>query len=440
MADIATTSERESESSADIGEFSIISTCALPPSAEEVVPSKRSFVLKFFEKRYGARAVLNGNLTPFGLDCFIKCIEAGGHAPWNMPAWDKGSISETYSMFPIKDPLVWEFYCIQKAQMWDAAEIDLLTDRVPFRALNPRYRQMVAEILAFFAPGDGLISRQVIRYLTEASNYEETAFLNYQNAIETTHSEGYGMMITILFPDKTEQEAIFAAVDKVPFITAKAHFVEKWMESDASRGIRFIAGAAAEGIFFAASFSVIFYIRAKGIIPAFSFLNEQVSKDEVVHRDFNARMADRYKEFTRDNVIAILQEAINIEMDFLRYLLRTPLDSHEADAIGGLTLENLHRFICGLADQILIQAGLGRHFTSTDGTNGTVTEYNPPWMKDLSIGRQTSFYEAKVGSYKRTSFTHAVNWRKRCGIDEDGNEVVEKSPESCIANPEEVTF
>ena len=439
-------SQGDDISSVDIVNNSLDATDIAPVTKTDIPAhvNKRIHVIAFLVRRYGAAVVEDGKLTDYGLDCLIKIVESAGITPWELPNWDEGSTAATYSMFPIRDELGWEFYCLQKAQMWDAAEIDLLSDRETFWNFPERYQEFIADILCFFAPGDGLISRQVMRYLAEATDYEQTAFLQYQNAIEATHSEGYGMMIMVLFPDPERQHQIFGAVDTIPCFKAKAAFIEAYMNSDRSRGLRFIAGAATEGVFFVGPFCSIFYIRQKGIAPQFCFLNEQVSKDEVVHRDFNARRAGELGQFTKVEAIQVLSDAIRIEMDAVKYLLRKPLDSAEADAAGGLTIENLYRFTCGLSDQILIQAGLGKHFTSETGAPYTVIEYSPPWMKDLSLARRPNFYEVKVGAYKRTAFQTSINWKKRCGIisAEEAEEAAKEAEieAKAVSNPEDVDF
>jgi len=380
-------------------------------------------------KKYGAECVTaDGGLTAQGLAHLEAALSSmRAPMPWDcemMVTSTEQSLSKAYTMFPITDPLAWKFYCQQVAQMWNANEVKFADDRRQFASLSPRYRELVGDLLGFFAPGDGLVSMQVLRYIKECTTYAQMMFLIAQLFIEAVHSEGYGMAIVSLFEDPVEQKAIFDSVDELPCVKAKAAFILKYNNSDLSAGLRYIAGAASEGVFFVGLFAIIFALRTKGIMKAFVFLNEQVSKDETLHRDFNAAQARVLGGFTYEEAVAVLTEAVDIEVAHLSYILRHPLDTAEADAAMGLTIDNLTLFVKGLADQILVLAGLPTHFK---------VSMELPWMRDLALGKKTNFYEGTVADYKHHSVGTSIDWRTRAGLDD-------AAPVNAVANPDDVEF
>ncbi len=390
--------------------------------------SKVDKICDWIKQRYGNDCLSNNLPNTKGLTNMISAIESSGVSPpWEtlLLGNTNQTMAKSYSMFPITDELAWKFYCLQESQMWSAKELKFILDRREYPNLPSRYKQLYEDLLAFFSPGDGLITKQVIRYLRECTNFTEMSFLIAQIFIELVHAESYGMAIVSVISDPEKQKAIFNMVDDLPCVKAKALFIEKYENADLSRGLRYIAGAASEGIFFVSLFVVIFYMKEKNFMKTFIFLNEQVSKDETLHRDYNSMKAGILLGFTYEEAVNVLKEALEIEMDHLKYILREPIDSIEADKTAGLTLDNIKLFIEGLADQILIMAGFSPYFKSV---------IDLPWMRGLALSRKSNFYEISVGNYKKISFQEAVDWQSRSGI----NDVEDDS--DTIADPTKTVF
>ena len=195
--------------------------------------------------------------------------------------------SVVYSMFPIKDQDAWVFYCKQEAADWSAKELDFLPDIENYKKLRPRYKELFNKILGFFVPGDGLIAKNVgCRFLNECDTYEESLFYNIQLKIEATHAESYSSTAISCIPDQKEQQEVFGAVDNIEAVKIKADFMKKYIDSNLPKELRMLASACSEGIFFVALFAIIFYFRDKHVMKTFIFMNEQISKDETLHRDF----------------------------------------------------------------------------------------------------------------------------------------------------------
>lgn len=313
------------------------------------------------------------------------------------------SYSERYNLHEERDPVAWKFYKQQLSQRWNPEEICLSEDKNQFDELNDRLKLLVIDLTAFFAPGDGLICEQVDHLKAESKDFAQRAFLGEQFSIEVVHARAYKNIILTLF-DKSIQEEVFNAVDNLPCVTEKANFIVKYM-NDKTRPLplRYVAAAVSEGIFFVSLFAVIFYIDQKKILNRFVFLNTQVSKDEKLHRDFDVTMARRGNDqFTKEEALEIIQYGVDVEKAHIRYILRDYIDDKETDELGGMTVENMDRFICTLADHIVTGLGYERYFTYDDPENpveGKVLEFSPDWMKGRSMAEKVNFYENKVGDY-----------------------------------------
>jgi ribonucleoside-diphosphate reductase subunit M2 len=312
-----------------------------------------------------------------------------------------------YSFFSQEDPIAWNYYCEQQVQMWSASEIPYTKDKNDYDNLSPRSRLLFEEILGFFAPGDGLVSESIMRQLRSAKNSMECGFLFFQAANEVVHAETYGRFIKMFSRTPEEEDRIFSMVETVDCISKKANFIQKYTNSMTHVSLRNLAQACAEGIFFVTLFAIIFFFRKLGIMEAFIFANEQISKDETLHRDYYcAKASENGINNYAQEAIAMCDEAIAIEIEFLSFLLRTPIQEGNLDQELGLTVENLTELVKLLADQILVQCGFESHYNGLPNT---------PWMNDLGLSKKTNFYEKTVGNYKKGSAESQKDWKSSIG-------------------------
>lgn len=326
------------------------------------------------------------------------------------------SYANKYNLNENSNPIFWKYYLEQASQIWDADEVEQSTDKDDYKQLPRRYQELVIDLVAFFLPGDGLVLEQILNYMFDLWNESKKTGENINNKmamffaqgfIEISHQRGYKNTATNLF-SLEDKEAVFKAVDNIPCVTEKAIFIEKYMSNkDLPLSLRAVAMAVSEGVFFVSLFAIIFYIRAKGHLRKFCFLNEQISKDEFLHRNFDIDLAKEgflKGEFTREQALEIIQYGLDIEKKHVEYILRKPIDSEEIDSLGEITIENLQRYVSTLADQIVTLMGMPRYFTC--GVNeepqhsNQMKEIELSWMKDLSLTKKHNFYEVKVGNYK----------------------------------------
>lgn len=435
------------------------------------------------------------------------------------------TIAKKYNIYPVDDKVSFDYYRKQSLQMWDAEEIRIGEDKQEFLSLNPRMQLLVADVMIFLGPGDGLISSQIIGLVNRTKVFGQQAFLAYQMAIEISHAHAYADVIQMFFSPQRAKE-IFESVDTLECVKAKADFITEFMgditnadlsvvnltktmieiavrmekhhrdlvASDTANGVvsgikppsltvaditnymnkvtlsgitidnildpiplgqKYVAAAISEGIFFISQFCIIYYIRDRGILKRFCYLNEQVSKDEKVHRDNNIDMARKFRgiHFDAEFVRNIGVRALEIEGGCTRYNLRIPIDSREIDDLAGMTVENIDRYAATLMDQIVVMLGYPRVFTQQlpepvdstefkekmkklDDKGLSTTEYHLavqnlvaeqkvtsemaplpkgqyyeialPWMRDCSLGKKTNFHEGDPGDYQKGSTKQAA--------------------------------
>lgn len=333
--------------------------------------------------------------------------------------------SKAYSMFPLdeKNKLDWEFYGKQEETLWSAKELDFSVDIKQFPDLPESYKQLYYKLFAFFSPGDGLVSKSILRYMGECEKFSDSLFFNIQLFIETVHAEAYGMSITSVIPDKKVQQEVFGMVDELECVQAKVNFFKSYIDSDLSKVHRYIASAVTERIFFVSLFAFVFYFRDKNLLPTFTFLNEQVSKDETLHGDFYCAKAKQEGLPDKEEVIDIVTKGVEIEIEFAKYLLESPIDSKEEDEAAGMTIENLTKYIKMLGDQVFILLGMPTYYK---------VESNLPWIQDMSNSRKSNFYERQVGSYRKFD-KNASKWQQKIGLKK-------ASPSNPHNRPQDVDF
>ncbi len=436
QGEVAHGGERAAKATAIIAELKAENAPKLPLPTDglKIAPAGLQPLISFMKERFGRDVLADGTMKEADVVTLVTTMEAEGKRtglklPWQpheLAIGSEGGLdSTTYSMFPLTDDMAWHYACTQEAQAWSAKEIDYRRDRELWSTYPPRYQEIYCDLLGFFAPGDGLVSTNVLRMIGECTTYSEMMFLIKQLDNELTHSEMYGMFIASIIPDEKDQKRVFGMVNDLPCVKAKAEFMKKYIQSYKSRAHRDVAAACSERIFFVTLFAIIFYFRNKGVFPSFVFGNEQVSKDETLHGDFYCDRAKRLGLPPLAEVQEIVDEAVQIEIAHMAYILRKPIDSKEVDAAAGMTVENLSKFAQFLGDQVYTLLDLPLKYEAK-----CVLKH----MGDIGLSRKTNFYEQKVGSYKKISLQDAINWRKRAGL------TVEVTAAAAVGDPSAVEF
>lgn len=293
-----------------------------------------------------------------------------------------------YTLFPIKEPTLFEFYKNAVASFWTVEEVDLADDVRSFQKLSQNEQHFVKHVLAFFAASDGIVAENLaLRFYHDVQLAEARAFLGFQLAIEQVHSEMYSLLIDTYVDNVAEKNKLFNSIENSPTISTKAMWASKWISSNKKFAERLIAFAAVEGIFFSASFCAIYWLKKQGKMPGLTFSNELISRDEGMHRDFACALhACLQNPCDEETARTIVKEAVDIERDFCCEAL--PVD------LLGMNSRDMTQYVQYVADHLMTTLGFQKIYKVS----------NPfDFMELISLQGKTNFFEKRVGDYKKAN-------------------------------------
>ena len=295
---------------------------------------------------------------------------------------------DRFVVFPIQHTDLWEMYKKAEASFWSAEEIDLAGDAKHWETLGEGEQHFIKHVLAFFAASDGIVNENLAaRFFHEIQVPEARAFYGFQIAIESIHGETYSLLLDSYVKDPVEKASLFRAVQTIPTVGKKAAWALKWISSpDASFAERLVAFACVEGIFFSGSFCAIFWLKKRGLMPGLTFSNELISRDEGLHTDFACLLYSKLQDkLSEDTVHAIVQEAVEIELEFVQDALPVGVIGMNAVLMGD--------YIRFVADRLLLALGMPDKFYGVP---------NPfDFMEQISLQSKSNFFEKRVADYQK---------------------------------------
>ena len=191
-------------------------------------------------------------------------------------------------------------------------------------------------------------------------------------------------MIDTFIKDDVEKDKLFNAVSNFPCIAKKADWAKKWINDNRSSfAARLIAFACVEGIFFSSSFSAIYWIKKRGLMPGLTFSNELISRDEAMHCEFAVLLYTKlHKKLNKKRVYEIIQEAVEIEKEFIIEAIPCRLI--------GMNSKLMSQYIEFVADRLCLQLGYDKIYNSA----------NPfDFMELISIESKVNFFERTNSEY-----------------------------------------
>ena len=326
-----------------------------------------------------------------------------------------------YILHTESDPDNWSFYKRQEACDWSAEEFEFSKEKEEYASSPPNIKKLFKGIAGFFLVGDGLISEDIVVFISQAikeKNWPKVYYLSMQLKVENTHGELYSKAVLTIVP-KEEHQEIFDMCQDLECINKKVCWIKTFIDSAESEALRNVACAVGEGVHFVSLFAIIFYLRKLGMFKNFIEANEQISKDESLHRDHKAMEARRsLKKEEHERAHEIIKEGVEIEKLHARHLLSEPILGEQADKDAGLSIEELDKYIEMLADQICDLCGLKLIYKS---------KANLPWMLDINLSQKSNFYERDVvGSYRKFNPSEMNSSDKN----KDNDDVIFNNPEN----------
>ena len=208
------------------------------------------------------------------------------------------------------------------------------------------------------------------------------------NGILTGQSTTYSLLIDTFVEDPQRKMELFNAIQTIPCVTKKADWAIKWIDKSRPFAERLVAFTVVEGIFFSGSFCAIFWLKSKGkMTRALGLSNEFIARDEGLHTDFGVLMYHKLRrKLSRERVIEIITEAVEIEREFI-------CDSLPC-ALIGMNSDLMYEYIKFVADRLLVQLGYEKEYNVE----------NPfDFMNNIALSGKTNFFEKRATEYQNAS-------------------------------------
>jgi len=294
-----------------------------------------------------------------------------------------------FSVYPIKHFDIFEMYKQARASFWQPEEISLKDDTKDWLAMSKGERHFISHVLAFFSASDGIVNENLnLNFGCEVQYPEARAFYTFQTAIESIHSETYGLLLDKYIQNPKEKLNLQQGIQTIDSVKKKAEWAMKWTNTDRSFAERLVAFACVEGVMFSGSFCAIFWLKKRGLLPGLCFSNELISRDEGLHTEFAVLLYSKYikHKLDTDVVHSIIKEAVKYEKEFIIESLPCRLIGMNSDMMG--------QYIEYVADRLISSLGYPKVW------NASLPEaFN--FMETISLSGKTNFFEKRVGEYAK---------------------------------------
>ena len=149
---------------------------------------------------------------------------------------------------------------------------------------------------------------------------------------------------------------------------------------------RLVASSIMEGIFFSGSFCSIFWLRKRGLMPGLCDMNELISRDEGIHRDFACIVYRDHivNKLEENELIEMIKDAVEIEKKFCSEALPVSLI--------GMNSELMCQYIEYVSDHLCMNL-IGKRIYKVE---------NPfEWMNMISMDIKADFFVHRPTAYAK---------------------------------------
>lgn len=369
-----------------------------------------------------------------------------------------------------EDNPFYKAYKVAESAFWVPEEFAsaLAADESMFPKLDPNIQHLVKNVIGFFLIGDGLINDSIQDNIDSRIQPRVLKFFyDFQKAMENIHNKCYSKLVDTYVKNTKERALMFDTLNNFPCIKKKVEWVKKQLNStefhklsaetvdnikmlkqnylqmvSTAKNIgavfeipeqlqkmfdvleidkpalarQLLVNLVIEGIFFSASFCVIFWLNDNGLLPGLTKLNEFISRDEGMHCMFAClvyKLSIVYK-LTQVEINTLFTSAVEVEDDFID-------EAIHADLLG-LSSKSMKQYIRFCADQWLIELGYQRLFKVTNPFDFTQKQ-------SISV-RQTDFFlDNNVTEYGIPRANSEIADQKLSGLDDDESDLSDFSDE-----------
>lgn len=312
-----------------------------------------------------------------------------------------------YTIVSVESQDIRKLYDIHMAAFWHHKEVAIETYIIKKQIIevNQDYTRgkliikMIKHMLAYFAGSDGIVVVHLNELMNAITNSDAMLFYQCQSMIEGVHSIVYSNLLKS-FCEGNELKKLMNAIYTVESIKRKAEWALKYITPKVSLGVRLIAFALVEGIFFSSSFATIYWVQY--IFPnKFTALvdsNLQISKDESLHVDFAVTMYRKIvNQVPSELVYAMTRNSVECECAFAEEVLGD-------EKFEFMNLELMTTHIQHQANIILKQLGYSAIYD--------VKESPFIFISKLQMQGEANFFSRHSKEYKHTADTVEVDFTK----------------------------
>jgi ribonucleoside-diphosphate reductase beta chain len=291
-------------------------------------------------------------------------------------------------IFPIQHNDIWDMYNTQKAAFWVAEEVSLTDDLKDWERLDEDERNYILLVLSFFAGSDFIVNENLDAGFVESVAVPEyRILLHFQEMMEDIHSTMYQILLNTYVTDEAEKDKLFNGIRNYDSIKRKAEWARKWIATG-DFVQRLIAFACVEGILFSSSFASIFWLKKRGLMPGLAHSNELIARDEGMHRDTAVMIYRNHivNKLPNDRVKSIIQDAVNVESDFIDECLPYKLK--------GMNAELMTQYVKFIADHLC-------NALIDEKVYGVENPFS--FMNMIALEGKTNFFEKRVSAYAKNA-------------------------------------
>ncbi|QPO25173.1 ribonucleotide reductase subunit 2 [Bovine alphaherpesvirus 2] len=275
---------------------------------------------------------------------------------------------------------------------WLESELVFAGDEEDVDRLSPGELDFYRFLFTFLSAADDLVTEELGRL---SGLFYQKDILHYyveQECIEVVHSRVYSIIQMVLFKNDDAARRIYVArTVGHPAIRAKVDWLEARVRDCPSVPEKFILMILIEGIFFAASFAAIAFLRTSNLLKVTCQSNDLISRDEAVHTTASCCIYNNYigahPKPPPTRVRQLFLEAVDIEIAFIR--AKMPRDGQVLSESAVASIENYVRFS---ADRLLCLIGDQPLF------NAPPPDANFP-LRLMSTDKHTNFFECRSTAY-----------------------------------------
>jgi ribonucleotide reductase beta subunit family protein with ferritin-like domain len=294
---------------------------------------------------------------------------------------------DRFVVYPIQHPKLWDLFMKQKeCWWWDVEVVPDQRDERDWSNATPEERMFIENILAFFATADSIVNENLAQqFMAEVQIPEARMFYSIQIMNETIHNLVYTKLLESYVSDEDHRLHLFRGLHTIPAVKQITDWTRAWISDTIPFEERLVAFICVEGLLFSGMFCSIYWLNERGILPAISFANKLIARDEGLHTDFGILLYTQYcTQLSTERAHEIIRGALEASITFITESLPCSLI--------GLSKERMVEYVTYVANRLTTRLGhdpLERH---------TIQPF--PFMEHINLTTKENFFENRVSNYR----------------------------------------